>query len=547
MSFRMKKLLFLFLISGFTAGAQEFTAFDSLRGGWHEGRSSFDLLHYHLKLKVNPEAQFIEGSNRWLCRGLSESDWLQVDLQAAFRILAINTSGGRAVWSRQGSSVRVNLPFHIKKNEDFWIEIQYSGQPHPALNPPWDGGFVWSKDENGKPWVGVACEGDGASMWFPSKDHPADEPDSALLEYEVPQTVMAVGNGRFLGKEQFGDSTACYRYRVSYPINHYNITLNIADYKSWPDTMLLPGSGEILQMNFHALPEDYSKAKTQWAQAKKVIRTLSELFGDYPFARDGYRLVQTPYLGMEHQSCISYGDQFRDNAYGFDFILMHETAHEWWGNYISADDHADLWLHESFATYSEALLVEKWKGKQDAYRYLADQKKKIRNRSEMAGKRGVYFNDWKDSDIYYKGSWMLHSMRYAVGDDKRWFDALRSTKSIIGMRPLSADTFAARFSALLSTDFRPFVKQFTQSMQWPKLEFSLQKEKGKEQLSVKWNNAVEGFQYAVPIHFDGRTERILMKNGGFVSENPGLLKASKVEAADLLFLYKLQVKKPSKD
>lgn len=540
----MKKLLFLFLISGFAARAQDFTVFDSLRGGWHEGRNSFDLLHYHLRLKVNPDSRFISGSNRWTCRGIKESDWLQVDLQQIFQIQSILTSGGKATWSRKGSSVRVELPFRMEKDADFWIEIQYSGHPHPALNPPWDGGFVWSKDEAGKHWIGVACEGDGASIWFPSKDHPADEPDSVLLEYEVPKSLIAVGNGCFINKSLSGDSTAIFRYKVSYPINHYNITLNIGDYCSWTDTMLLPESRELLQMRYFALPEDSGKARLQWAQSKKVIRTLSELFGDYPFVRDGYRLVQAPYLGMEHQSCIAYGDKFRNNDFGFDFILMHETAHEWWGNRISADDHADLWLHESFATYAEALLVEKWFGRESSIRYLIEQKKKIRNRSEIAGRRGVYFNSWKDSDMYYKGSWMLHSMRYAMGDDKRWFAALHDIGKEIGLKPLAADSFVARFSGKLGRDFAPFVKQFTHSVNWPKLSFALQKEKNKEWLSFRWDNVKDGFRYAVPVNFDGRVERIDLKNGEYSTGNPQMMKALKAEAADQLFLYKLQVKKP---
>jgi aminopeptidase N len=523
--------------------AQEYTALDSLRGGWHAYRSCFDLLHYHLKLKVNPQSQFISGSNRWTCRGLEESAIIQADLDMALNILSINTSGGAARWTRKGSSVLIDLPFRIKAGEDFWIEIRYEGQPHVALNPPWDGGFVWTKDETGKPWIGVACEGSGASLWYPAKDHPADEADSALLEYEVPSELMAVGNGQFLGRELSGDTSAVFRYKVSYPINHYNITFNAAAYRTWNDTLRLPESGEVLQMSFYALPQDLEKAKKQWSQARSVLLSLSKSYGDYPFIRDGYKVVQTPYLGMEHQSCIAYGSQFQDNEFGFDFILMHETAHEWWGNRTSADDHADLWLHEAFATYAEAVYVEKLKGKNEAIRYLLEQRKKIRNRSAMAGKRGVYFNDWKDSDIYYKGTWMLHSMRYAIGNDKRWFSALHDIGAEIGFKPVSADSFTVKFSRLLKKDIRPMVNHYTRFLTWPNLEYGYKLDKGKEVFNFRWISSAEGFGFAAPVVMDGNTERIDPGTGTVNFENKRPMPVMKIEPSESLYLFKMQYRK----
>jgi aminopeptidase N len=541
----MKKLfLFLvFLLAQQIMHAQEFTALDSLRGGWHSYRSCFDLLHYHLKVSVNPRDQSISGSNRWTCMGLQESGIMQVDLDQALNISSILSSRGAAKFTRKGSSVLVELPFRIQPGESFWIEIQYHGQPHVALNPPWDGGFVWSSDESGKPWISVACEGDGASLWYPAKDHPADEADSALLEYVVPAGLLAVGNGQFLGSEKSGDSSMLYRYRVSYPINHYNISFNAGNYRSWTDTLLLPESGDVLPMSFYALPQDFEKAKKQWAQAKPVIRSLSRSYGDYPFKRDGYKVVQTPFLGMEHQSCIAYGSQFEDNEFGFDFILMHETAHEWWGNRTSADDHADLWLHESLATYAEAVYLENWKGKKEAIRYLLEQRKKIRNRSPMAGSRGVYFNDWKDSDIYYKGTWMLHSMRYALGNDQRWFKALHDIGSEIGLKPISADSFTVRFSRLLKKDMRPMVNHYTRFLSWPNLEYGYRIDKGKELFNFRWVSSAEGFGYAAPVLFDGQQERIDPGTGESVFENKRPIPVIKIEPSESQFLFKMQFRK----
>ena len=537
----MKKVLFLtyFLIVRHFLPAQDFTAMDSLRGGWHAGRSSFDLLHYHLKLKVIPETRFIQGSNRWTCKALASSGFLQVDLHPDLEITGIESSGGAAKWSRSGSSVRVDLPFRMLPGKTFWIEIRYKGQPAVAQNPPWEGGFVWSADEEGKPWIGVACEGDGASLWYPAKDHPADEADSALLEYEVPQPLVAVGNGRFLGMEPYGDSTAVYRYRLSYPVNHYNITFNAGNFRSWTDSMKLPESGELLPMSFYVLPEKYEEAKQHWAkEAKKAIRGLSELFGDYPFVRDGYRLVHTPYLGMEHQSCISYGDEFLNNAYGFDFIIVHETAHEWWGNQLSSDDHADFWLHESFATYAEALLVEKWLGKEKALQYLAEQKEKIKNRSPMAGKRGVYFNNWKDSDVYYKGSWMLHSMRYELNNDSLWFDFLKKIGRETGFKPLSAEEFINLCSRKLGKDFRAFLQFYTQSTRIPCLQYSFNK--ALQQFEFQWVWPPEGFPYSVPVLADGNLIRLQPDLSASLYKPARAGEAIRISAADQLFLYRLQ-------
>lgn len=540
----MKKVLILtcFLISAINGKAQNFTALDSLRGGWHAGRSCFDLLHYHLKVKVFPESRSIKGSNRWTCRGLQASAKVQVDLHPDLVITEIISSGGAARWTRTGSSVQVDLPFRIEAEKNFWLEIRYQGQPPAALNPPWEGGFVWSADERGKPWIGVACEGDGASIWYPAKDHPTDEADSVLLEYEVPQSIMAVGNGRFLGMEKSGDSTAIYRYRVSYPINHYNLTLNAGDFRVWSDSLRLPEGGKILQMSFYALPENQEKARRHWGrEAKKALLGLSELFGDYPFCRDGYRLVQTPYLGMEHQSCISYGDQFHNNAYDFDFIVAHETAHEWWGNQLSSDDHADFWLHEAFATYAEALLVEKWQGKEKSLQYLMEQKKKIKNRSPMAGPRGVYFNDWKDSDVYYKGTWMLHSMRYALNNDSLWFSFLKTIGKENGFRPVSAETFTTLLTKKLRMDFAPFVQYFTQSLNWPCLEYFLNQTKS--QFEFHWVWPPEGFPYAAPVRADGKLLRLNADHSEVIYKPENAAAGSRILPEETLFLYRLQERK----
>ena len=529
-------LLYFFCIS-ITLPAQKYTALDSLRGSYHGNRSCYDLNHYHLRLTIDPVTRFISGSNRLTSMGLTESRTMQVDLDPAFDIDKIETSLGSAKWNRSGSSVTVTLTSKIKPGIVFWVEVFYHGHPHIAANPPWDGGFVWASDKEGFPWVGVSCEGQGASLWFPSKDHPADEPDSAFLQYEVPKNLVAVGNGQFLGKKSVSDSTSQFSFKVSYPVNHYNITFNAGAYQTWTDTITLAESGSVMKMDFFALREDLEKAKMQWKQSHKVLKVLGELFGDYPFQRDGYKLVQTPYRGMEHQSCIAYGEKFVDNAFGFDYIIMHETGHEWWGNKISANDHADLWIHESFTTYAEALFVEKLQGFEKSLAYLLEHKKKIKNKSNIQGERDLYFNDWKDSDMYYKGCWMLHSLRYIVNNDTLWFASLKAIAKESGFKPISGDQLIERLGKQLKINLVPFFAQFLNSTTWPVLEYKSEISEGKTILSYQWNCSRKDFEYPAPIQVNGNALRLEAtsewKNQEFSEP------INSIEAVEKKFLYKI--------
>lgn len=533
--------LFLFVILGFhQIWAQSFKEDDYRRGSYHAQRKCYDLTHYRLQLKIDPVTRFISGSNRLSFYTMEEMKTLQIDLDPGFEIEKIISPLGTVRWSRIGSAVLVNLPTWIKKWQNSWIQVHYAGHPHIATNPPWDGGFVWHQDSEGQPWVGVSCEGQGSSLWFPSKDHPQDEPDSALLQFEVPKNLVAVSNGQFVEKKSITDSTVQFTYRVTYPINHYNISLNVAQYVSWSDTMKLPESGAILKMNFHVLPGFEEKARNQFKQAKTVIRVLSQLFGDYPFVRDGYQLIHTPYLGMEHQSGIAYGSKFQNNSYGFDFILMHETGHEWWGNFISASDHASLWIHESFCTYSEALFVEKTADLETAYRYLLEQKKKIKNKSPMQGPIGVYYNGWKDSDIYYKGTWMLHSLRYVVDNDLLWFSFLKNCGSDFKFIPISTDGFVENLSFFLKMDLdlKPFFNQYLNHTDWPLLELKRENREGSNHLAFRWNCAEKEFEYPVEILIDSKPHRI--NPGKEWKSIPVENLASTVELNEKKFLAKMQ-------
>lgn len=518
--------------------SQSFTEEDYRRGSYQAQRQCYDLTHYRLQLKIDPITRYISGNNRLSFYTLEDMKTLQIDLDPGFQIEKIISSNGNVRWKQLGSAVIVNLPVELKKWQNSWIQVHYSGHPHIANNPPWDGGFVWHRDSEGQPWIGVSCEGQGASLWFPSKDHPQDEPDSALLQFEVPKNLVAVSNGQFVDKKLITDSTVQFTYRVTYPINHYNISVNVAQYVSWSDTMKLPNSGEVLKMKFHVLPEFEEKARTQFKQSKTVIRVLSQLFGDYPFVRDGYQLIQTPYLGMEHQSGIAYGSMFQNNPFGFDFILMHETGHEWWGNQTSASDHGSLWIHEAFCTYSEALFVEKTADMETSYRYLLEQKKKIKNKSPMQGPLGVYFNAWKDSDIYYKGTWMLHSLRYVIDNDSLWYSWFKSFGPAFAFKAISTEDVLATANRFFNMDLSSFLNQFLKHAEWPILEMKREKLNGENQLSFRWNCAEKQFEYPIEILIDSKPIRI--KPGSDWKSIPVENSASKIELNEKKFLAKVQ-------
>lgn len=515
---------------------QTFTQADSIRGAYHELRSCFDLTHYRLKIKLDPVTRYISGTNTISFQALSAMKKMQLDLDPNFDILKLVSPLGKVQWSREGNAILISLPSKLEQSQNSWIQIHFAGHPHVAANPPWDGGFVWHHDQEGNPWVGVACEGSGSSLWFPSKDHPRDEPDSVLLQFEVPKNLVAVSNGQLVEKKAITDSTVQYAYRVTYPINHYNISLNVAPYVSWTDTMRLSESGSVLKLKYHVLPGFEEKGRVQFKQAKTVIRVLSQLFGDYPFERDGYQLVQTPYLGMEHQSCIAYGSQFKDNAFGFDFILMHETGHEWWGNRTSANDHADMWIHESFCTYAEALYIEKMQDEATSIKYLLEQKKKIKNKTPVQGPRDVYYNDWKDSDMYYKGTWMLHSLRHVIQNDSLWFQWLHSFGFKFGFSPISGDQVIHYANQFFGQNFSPFFHQYLLNQDWPILKWRWSKTNQK--LEYRWQCNEKEFSYPVSIFLDGRETR-LQPDGEWKSL-PLEKKPGKVELAEGKFLAEIK-------
>ncbi|MGB3948257.1 MAG: M1 family metallopeptidase, partial [Bacteroidia bacterium] len=394
----MKKsifLTFLFLLNTLIIQAQlnfwgtkKFTRADSLRGTLSTQRSCYDVLMYDLDIKVNIPDKSIAGSNTIKMLAVTNFQRIQVDLFENMKIEKIEYNNQLLNYKREFDAVFIDFPQTIPKGSVQQLKIFYSGKPQSAKRPPWDGGFIWDKDSEGNPWVGVSCQGTGASLWWPCKDHQSDEPNEMLIRVTVPQGLSNISNGRLKRATTLPDGATKFEWYVSYPINTYNVTMNIANYKTISDTYTNLNFDDTLTLDYFVLANNCTKAETQFEQVKPMMDCFYNILGEYPFVKDGYKLVETPYLGMEHQSCIAYGNKFKNGylginrsgtPYHFDYIIIHESAHEWWGNSITTNDIADMWIHEGFGTYSEALYIECLYG-HDAYlEYINAEKNKVYN------------------------------------------------------------------------------------------------------------------------------------------------------------------------
>ena len=472
---------------------QPFTKSDSLRGTLNEFRKVYDVTFYDLNLKVHPEQQSISGFNAIHYKVLQDFQKIQVDLFANMHIDSITSDNIRLQFKREGDAVFVVFPAVQQKGANGTIKIYYGGNPIVAERPPWDGGFVWQKDDNGKDWIGVACEGIGASLWWPNKDHLSDEPDSMKITCAVPNGLMCVANGNLISTNQLDDDYQSFTWFVQYPINNYNVSLNIADYAHIQD-VYHSADGKELALDYYVLQYNEEKAKKHFNQVHEMLACFERSYGKYPFWDDGYALVETPYWGMEHQSVIAYGNDYQNNEFGFDFIIVHESAHEYWGNSISVSDHAEMWIHEAFATYAEALYIECKNDYSTAIEYLLTQKPKIQHQQVILGPMGVNYNGWEDADMYYKGTWMLHSIRNSINNDSLWHATIRKMYQHFAYQHVSTEDIVYFMSEETGYDLHPIFDLFLNYTEVPKLEYRIRKaRKGKYTLEYKWNTAVEGF------------------------------------------------------
>jgi aminopeptidase N len=458
-------LIYLFFntISFFAYSQGIGTHADSLQGYLRAERLNYNVHHYDLRVEIDPASGSISGackiSFHWT--GATSSE-LQIDLFSQFIIDSIVSSGQLLAYRRDGNA------FFIERPDSNDLEVFYHGKPQVAIQPPWQGGFVWSKDGNGNSWGGVACEGIGASSWWPLKDHPSDEPDSMDIRFIVPRPFTIASNGILLETSELTDERRLFYFKVNCPINAYNVTFYLGDYTYVSDSYM--GLSGKLNLKYYFLKEDLDgKVKYFKHQTARMLRAFEYYFGPYPCYTDGYGLAEAPYWGMEHQGMIAYGNNLQLLPdYGFDFILVHESGHEWFGNSISCDDHAEMWIHEGFTTYSEALYVEYYQGNRKSLQYLLSQKEKISGNYPLIGSRDIH-HQHKDADIYYKGTWFLHTLRNVFHDDKAWFRALREFSASHTFQVIDTQDVLRHFQKYTKVPLASIFAVYLYQLELPKL------------------------------------------------------------------------------
>lgn len=491
-----------------------FTLKDSLRGGLRPERTCYDVLHYDLSVSVFPSEKFIIGNNIITFKAVEDFNRLQLDLFENLMIDSIIYEENTVNFERIYDAVFIDFCDKILIGDTAKINVFYKGHPIVAKNAPWDGGFVFSKDNNDNDWIGVAVQGDGASLWYPNKDHLSDEPNlGADIRISTPKHLMNVSNGRFIGKQTIGEDQIEWHWRVNSPINNYNITLNIGDYVHFSDTF------QHLSLDYYVLRDNLERAKKHFEQVPSMLACFHEKLGYYPFPKDGYKLIETPYLGMEHQSAIAYGNNYKQGYLGtdlsssgfglhWDFIIVHESGHEWFGNSISAGDIADLWIHESFTTYTEAIYVECTKGKKAGQTYLNGLRQHIKNDRPMLGSYDV--NHTGSGDIYYKGANMLGTIRNVINDDELWWKTLldftETFKHKITNTVEVIDFFETAFPELmLPTIFYHYLTE----LHPPRIEI---KRSGLG-YSARWVDVHPGFEMPIELIFKNKNFRVSLDTG----------------------------------
>lgn len=508
----MKKILYLTLaLLSYTqlsnaqllTGKKKFNRADSLRGTLSALRSCYDINYYHLDVKVDIDQKFISGSNEFQFSATQDFSKLQFDLFENLRVEKVVYKNKNIPFKREFNAVFVDFQQTIPKGSKESFTVFYSGNPIIAKTPPWDGGFIFSKDKSGNPWVSVACQGLGASSWWPNKDHQSDEVDSILISVSVPKGLQEVSNGRLRSTEAGPDGYTKYNWFVSDPINNYNVTFYIGKYAHWTDEYA--GEKGKLSIDYWSLKEDSIKARPHWdADVKPMLKSFEHWFGPYPFYEDGYKLVQAPHLGMEHQSAVAYGNLFKMGYLGrdlsgtgwglkFDFITIHESGHEWFGNNITTKDIADMWVHEGFTNYSEALFTESTQGKEAGSAYVIGVRKGIANDIPIIGAYNV--NHEGSGDMYPKGANLVHLIRQLINDDEKFRAILRGLNKTFYHQTVTTQQVEQYFMKQSGLKLEKVFDQYLRTTMIPVLEYKIENSK----LSYRWTSCVKGFDMPLKV------------------------------------------------
>ncbi len=526
----MKKFTLIFLVLSqliLTANAQlmdgkkSFSRKDTLRGFLSKERVNYDVKHYLLDIKIDIEKKYIKGSNQISFEVKDDLPVLQFDLFENMEVNKVEWNNKKLKFTREFNAVFVNFPEILKKGSKHSILIYYEGNPTIAKRAPWDGGLVFKKDKNGKPWVGVACQGTGASLWWPNKDHQSDEPDSMEIRVTSPSELEEVSNGRLVSKTDLNNGYTTRVWKVNHPINNYNVSINIADYFHWTDTYTSKINSEVLTLDYYVLRDNESKARKQFEQVKPMLDAFEKRFSPYPFYKDGYKLVETPYLGMEHQSCVAYGNAYKNGYMGFDlsgsgeglkfdYIIIHETAHEWWGNSLTTYDIADMWVHEGFGQYAEVVYLEELYGKESAIKYLKGIRNGIQNKEPIIGPYGV--NEEGSGDMYPKGAQFLHTLRSVINNDELWWSIIYDLQVTYKHKNLNTDDVLNFMNTKSGMKLNKLFDQYLKYPSIPELNWSSRVENGNLIIEYNWLTDVKEFEMPIEITVQGKKERLLVKN-----------------------------------
>ena len=503
-------LIPVFLFSLLATAQEKFTAQDTLRGSITPEREWWDLNFYHLDIAVHPDDKFISGSNTIRYKVLEENQVLQIDLQPPLKIEKVTQDGEILAVKSNINAHFVTLTKAQKKGDYNEVIVYYSGHPKEAVRAPWDGGFSWSKDKNGKDFIATSCQGLGASVWWPNKDHMYDEVDSMAISVKVPKGLMDVSNGRLHSVEE-DETTTTYNWFVSNPINNYGVNVNIGDYAHFGETF--DGEKGILDMDYYVLKDDLAIAKEHFKDAPKMMKAFEYWFGPYPFYEDSFKLVEVPYLGMEHQSSVTYGNKFMkgylgrdlsDTGWGlkFDFIIIHESGHEWFANNITYKDMADMWIHEGFTNYSENLFIDYYYGKEAAADYVIGTRKGIKNDRPIIGTYNV--NNEGSGDMYSKGGNMLHTLRQLVDNDALWRETLRGLNKDFYHQTVTTKEIEDYISKKTGKDLSAFFNQYLRTTKIPVLEYKLSKNK----ITYRYSNIVKDFDMPIRVFLGEKSQWI---------------------------------------
>ncbi|WP_333600985.1 M1 family metallopeptidase [Flavobacterium sp.] len=503
-------LCFILLGSSSILSAQEtFTRKDSLQGGLRPERTSFDVLRYDLNIKINPEERSIVGYNDIRFKVIENTKAIQLDLFKNMKIDSIVYNKKKVVSVLEYNAVFIYFQKPLQKDmPEQTIRVYYSGNPIIAKNAPWDGGFVFTKDPQGKPWISVACQGTGASLWYPVKDSQSDEPDyGATIKVAVPNDVMAVANGRLTGSEDLKNGYTRWDWEVKNPINNYDINVTIADFAHIHDNY------KGLDLDYYVLRENEAKARAQFEEVKPMLDCFQSKFGNYPFPEDGYKLVETPFLGMEHQSAVSYGNHYMKGYLGkdlsgtgigklFDYVIIHESGHEWFGNSITSKDIADMWIHEGFTMYSEVVYAECQYGYDKAQTYINGMKRNVYNDKPIIAPYGV--NKEGSTDMYYKGALMLNTIRHIINDEAKWWKIILKYSETYRHQIIDTETVVQFFNTETGMDLTSVFNQYLRYTAIPKLEYRITKKK----LEYRWIAQADHFNMPVDIKIKGEKIRL---------------------------------------